>query len=286
VTQIAKKNCENSELSRWALLPAMILLFAVMLVPLVYLGIQAFEKGSVQESLHRIYSVPLYWQVLKNTMEIAVWVSILSLLLSLPVFLLLIVCSPQIRQFIIAAATMSMLMSILLRSFAWMILLSRWGPLAQIARVLKLIGESEGLLFTRQSVVIGMVHILLPYAILLLWSIKGEETSSNWGLCTRLGSSTFYGLLRVIFPRILPEMVLSFTIIFVFSIGYYITPELLGGGGGSTMMMGVLIAEQVNELGDWEFGSLLGALLVLASFAFLCLGFVLMIIIKGTWHKN
>ena len=85
-----------------------------------------------------------------------------------------------------------------------------------------------------------------------------------------MGANRLYSLFRVLFPRALPEVYLSWIIIFILSIGFYITPELLGGGSGSTMMMGVLISEQVIELGEWGFGSFLSIILV--ATAFLCLG--------------
>jgi len=261
--------------TEWYWLPSILFLFVMLFLPLIQLVIRAFQEAPFGVYIDRLLSIPLYIHVLKNTIEISFYVATISVFIALLVYLFLIICTEKLRYTIIIIITVTMLISILLRSFAWMILLSREGIATNIAIYLGIIAEEDGLLFTRFSVVVGMVHILLPYAILILWSLKGAESVNLWVLSRRLGAGVFYSLKQVIVPRIFAEMMLSWGVIFVLSIGFYITPELLGGGDGSTMMMGGLISEQVNELGEWGFGSLLSILLVIATILFLIIGWLI-----------
>jgi ABC-type spermidine/putrescine transport system permease subunit I len=155
--------------------------------------------------------------------------------------------------------------SILVRTYAWMILLGRNGVLNQMLAGVGLISEPVALLYNVPGVLIGMVHVLLPYMVFPIYSAMLRVDRDLLLAAEGLGASSLSVFWRVFLPLTLPGVIAGTALVFILSLGFYITPALLGGG--RVIMIAVLIEQQVRQFLDWGFASALS--IVLLCFALL-----------------
>ena len=142
-------------------------------------------------------------------------------------------------------------LSTLVRNFAWIIVLSRSGPVAAACVALKVCEEGETILFSRTAVVVGMVHVLLPAAFFLQYYVVDRVRSSFYTLAQSFGATSTVYLRYILLPEIVPSLGAAMLLVFSLSAGFYITPLLLGGAQPGTVTVGALIEEQVNSFGNW-----------------------------------
>lgn len=205
---------------------------------------------------------PLFWHSVSVTLQISLWTTAASLILAVPAVLFIIHCNNLAERLLIAVVVASLFSSILLRTFVWFVLLGHNGPVVALISALGGDHTHTPLLFTQFAVILGMTHILLPTAILTMWSRMRTTAHQQLRLAKMLGAPTFYYFLRIALPAGASAIATAALLIFVLSLGFAITPILLGGGGGQTMMIGVLIDEQVNRFGNWDRGAALSILLI------------------------
>lgn len=232
-------------------------LLTLLLAPLVAVTGQTLlenERHSLGDSLARL-SQPLYRQVFLNTLLISLEVTLLTLILGYPVALLLARSPPRVERILLAFIVSSMYLSILIRSYAWIALLREGGPLAGAT-----CGRS--ILYTRTAVVLGMTHVLLPYMTLSIWTSLKRQTTMLERAARSLGATRTYAFFRIVLPQSRAGIAAGILLVFLLSLGFYITPELLGGGQGDSMMVAVLVEQQWNELGNWRMGGVLSLSLV------------------------
>ena len=126
-----------------------------------------------------------------------------------------------------------------------------------------LIDTPLALLFNRQGVVIAMVHILLPFMILPLYSVMKSVPPNYLRAAVSLGSTPFAAFLRVYIPQTYPGVAAGGLLVFITAIGYYVTPALLGGAGDQ--MLSYYIAQYTNVEVNWGMACALGAVLLVAT---------------------
>lgn len=213
-----------------------------------------------------IISLPTnaYLRVLGITFQIALVVTVLTLLLGYPVAYALASMSPAKANVLMIFVLIPFWTSILVRSYAWMVLLGREGTVNRALIRLGVIDEPVKLLNTRLAVYVAMVHILLPFMILPLYSVMRGIDRNLLRAAENLGASPFHVFRRVFFPLSLPGVGAGCLLVFILALGFYITPALLGGQRDITISM--LIAQQVNLL-KWGFASALALLLLVAALA-------------------
>lgn len=204
---------------------------------------------------------PLFWRAAGVTFAISIATTAAVMVLAVPVALFIAHCRSAAERVLIAIVVSSLFSSILLRTFAWFVLLGRNGPVAQLWAALTH-QAPQTLLFTQGAVVLGMTHILLPTAILIIWSRARLLAQRQRALAETLGASTLFYMTRVALRANAGVLAVAALLIFVLALGFAITPILLGGGGGQTMMIGVLIDEQVNRFGNWDRGAALSLLML------------------------
>jgi putative spermidine/putrescine transport system permease protein len=153
--------------------------------------------------------------------------------------------------------------SILVRVAAWIVLLQREGLVNKALQAASLINEPLALLFNRTGVVIAMVHILLPFMILPLYSVMKTVPPTYLRAAISLGSAPLAAFFRVYVPQTLPGVGAGGLLVFILSIGYYVTPALLGGA--NDQMLSYYIAQYTNVDVNWGLACALGALLLAAT---------------------
>lgn len=245
------------------LLPLLFLGF-LFLLPVARLLMLSVEGGTLVHFQKALFG-ELYVRVFYDTFKIAIAVTLLSLLLAYPVAYVLSTASPQWALIGFVFLMLPFWTSILVRTYAWMILLGRNGVLNQVLTGLGLVSEPVALLYNVPGVLIGMVHVLLPYMVFPIYSAMLRVDRDLLLAAEGLGASSWSVFWRVFLPLTLPGVIAGTALVFILSLGFYITPALLGGG--RVIMIAVLIEQQVRQFLDWGFASALS--IVLLSFALL-----------------
>ncbi len=244
--------------------PAMILLLLIFAVPLLRLLALSIEGGSLA-AYEKALGSELYVQVFLGTFKIATLVTLLTLAMGYPVAYLM-ATSGRAWQFLgIAFVLLPFWTSILVRTYAWMVLLGRNGVINRTLVSWGVIDTPLPLLNNEAAVLIGMVHVLLPYMILPIFSAVRKVDPTLVLAAEGLGASRLQAFLRVTLPLTMNGVVAGITLVFTLSLGFFITPALLGGG--RVVMIANLIEEQVRELLNWAFAGALSTILLVLTLA-------------------
>lgn len=251
------------------LAPAVIFLALAFVVPLARLFSLAFtDEGGPFATFTTLIDSDVYRRVMVNTFFVAFAVALITVTLAWPVSYIL----TRLKGFWFAFALYGVLfpfwISVLVRTFSWMILLERNGPLNRFLVNLGITDQPLSLLFNDTGVMIGMVHVLLPYAILPLYGAMLRIDQRLLMASDGLGAGLFDTFRRIYFPLCLPGLIGGATFVFLLSLGFFITPALLGGSNAITLSM--LIASFINDRLAWSLaaaGSLILLVIVLALLA-------------------
>ena len=241
--------------------PAALALLISFYLPVITLA--GLDGRGTAEAAGKYLQDSLFWNSVLTTLTISASTTVLCLLLGVPTAIFIAHASRRAERLLIILVVASLFTSILLRSFVWYVLLGRHGPLAVAWAALSGSAGEGSLLFSRTAVVLGMAHILLPMLIVMTWAPMRISARPQLGLSYQFSRSPLYYLIRVALPANAPSITRAAFIIFILSIGFYVTPLLLGGGRGNTSMIGVLIDEQVNRFGSWTNAAALSLLLIL-----------------------
>jgi len=153
--------------------------------------------------------------------------------------------------------------SILVRVAAWIVLLQSAGLVNRALLATGIVDHPLALLFNRTGVIIAMVHILLPFMILPLYSVMKSVPPTYLRAAVSLGSSPLAAFFRVYVPQTYPGIGAGALLVFILAIGYYVTPALLGGA--DDQMLSYYIARYTNVEINWGMACALGAVLLVAT---------------------
>ena len=263
--RVTGRSSRSRRAGRWEvvvlLLPALAWLGLLFLLPIGRLFYTSlFGPGLTLRHYAKLITEPAYFKILVNTFEIGLVVTMLALLLGYPVAFLLATARPRTAGLMLACIMLPLWTSVLVRTYAWMVLLGRRGVVNEALTGLGLMDTPVPLLYNRMGVTIGMVHVLLPFMILPLYSVMKGIDVELLKAAQNLGANVRQAFLQVYLPLSLPGIAAGCLLVFVTAIGFFITPALLGGRGD--MMISMLIETQVRELLNWEFASALSVTLL------------------------
>jgi len=197
-----------------------------------------------------------------RTFVISATVTVLCLLLGFPVALLMARASPSMANLLLMLVLIPFWTSLLVRSTAWVILLQNQGVVNQSLIGLGLLDAPVPLVYNRFGLYVAMVHVLLPFMILPLYSVLKGIPANLTRAAASLGAAPWQAFVRVYLPQTVPGVVAGSSLVFVLALGYYITPALVGGPGDQ--MIGYFIAYFTNSAINWGMAAALGTLLLLA----------------------
>ena len=247
------------------LLPALAFLAFIYLLPLIDLIRISVSGPSWTSYFERVFAIPLYWDSLVRTMQISVTVACLCLLFGYPTALL-IHRSRGVAQVLIATAiVLPYFIAILIRTYAWMVLLGRNGPVNKMLVSIGILSEPVQLLFNRGTVLLGMTAVLLPLMVLTIYSSVARLDQSLTRAALASGAGPIAAFWRVMLPLTLPGMGAGFLLVFVAAIGFFITPTLLGGPGDQ--MFAMHITQQADSVTSEGFLQALGVVLLTITLA-------------------
>jgi len=243
----------------WPAFPALVLLFLFFLFPVVRMLGFSVEAGTL-DWYAKALGEGLYLQVFWNTFEIALLVTAICLLLGYPLGFLIATTTPGWATLGFIFVLLPLWTSVLVRTYAWMVLLGRNGVFNRWLIEAGVIADPLPLLHNFNGVLIGMVHVLLPYMVLPIYGAVRRLDPALVAAAEGLGASTWRIFWRIYLPLTLPGIFAGAVIVFVLSLGFYITPALLGGG--KVMMVAVMIEQEVRQTLNWPFAAALSAVLL------------------------
>jgi ABC-type spermidine/putrescine transport system permease subunit I len=244
-----------------ALVASLAFFLAIYLYPLTrLLAWSFFSPGFTFEHYAKLFGEPAYMQALRNTAEISIWVTVLSLVLGYPLAYLMTVVSGRARTLLIVLVLVPFWTSVLVRTFAWMVILGKRGIINQLLVGWGVIDRPLALIYNMLGVQIGMVHVLLPFMVFPLLSVMTRIDLALVAAARSLGASPRQAFIRIFLPLSLPGVSAGCVLVFLLAVGFYITPALLGGEGQVTFT--TLIELVVRDLLDWNFGASLGVFLL------------------------
>jgi len=246
--------------NRLLLVPALAWLGIVFVYPLGrLLWASLFTPTLSLASYARLLGSSIYLTVFVNTFEISAMVTVLALALGYPLAFVLATAWPRVSRLMLAAIIVPLWTSVLVRTYAWMVLLGRRGLVNEGLQSLGLLDAPLPLLYNRLGVTIGMVHVLLPFMVLPIYSVMKGIDVDLLKAAQNLGANRRQAFLRVYVPLSLSGLATGSLLVFVSALGFFVTPALLGGR--RDMMIAMLIDNQISQLLDWGLGSALAVVL-------------------------
>jgi ABC-type spermidine/putrescine transport system permease subunit I len=187
--------------------------------------------------------------ILNNTFQIAIWTTIVCLVLGYPFAYQVTRMSPRVARVVLLLCLIPFFTAILARLYAWTIILGDAGILNSYLLRTGIVHEPLNLLFTRTAVIVGMVHVMLPYMILVLYSTMSGIDRSLVDASRSLGATSFATFRRVFLPLSMPGVYAGTLLVFIISLGFFITPAILGGAHDVTIA--TFVRQQIGVL-DWS----------------------------------
>lgn len=203
----------------------------------------------------------LFVDLYGRTLLISLAVTALCLLIGYPVAAVMASASAGVANLLLMLVLVPFWTSLLVRSTAWVILLQNEGVVNKTLMALGLIAKPLPLVFNRTGVLIAMVHVLLPYVILPLYSVMKGISPVHLRAAASLGATPFTVFRTIYLPLTSPGVAAGATLVFVLSIGFYVTPALVGGP--ADQMIGYFIAYFTNSAVNWGLAAALGTFLLL-----------------------
>lgn len=247
--------------------PAVLLVAVVVFIPVGWLLWLSIFDGSALSLVHyrRMLENPSYLNVFLVTFGSSLAVTAICVVLGYPVAYLLSQLSGRAAGLLMIAVIMPFWTSLLVRTYAWLVLLQRRGLVNTWLIDLGVIDEPLRLVHNLTGTIIGMTHIMLPFMILPLYACI-RAIDSDWiRAAESLGARPLLAFWRVFFPLSIPGLAAGVVLVFILCLGFYITPELLGGGRIVTVSM--KIRENTSIYVDWGAASALGVVLLVVTLA-------------------
>ncbi|UVC10539.1 ABC transporter permease [Rhizobium sp. TH2] len=266
---------ENAQLFRLSL-PALAIVIILMVAPIGWLFSLSFvgaSGGFSTENFTRIVTDGAYVSIFITTFKVAMIVTALCLLLGYPVAYVLTIMPDKWAQLMILAVLVPFWTSLLVRTYAWLVLLQRKGLINNTLDALGLIDRPLALVHNMTGTVIGMVHIMLPFLIMPLYASMKAIDGNLMRAAANLGSSPSHAFLRVFLPLSMPGLIAGSMMVFVMCLGFYITPALLGGG--KVQMIAQRIEQSVSLYPTWGPASALAVVLLVLTGGFLLLSWLI-----------
>jgi len=260
-TKIARL-ADRPNLWPWLLLTPLALYLAVFfLVPLIDVAIMSVTEPRLSlANYQKVLTGSLYQSVFLNTFLTAALVTVACLCVGYPLAYLMNRSKPGTAMLILLLVTMSFWTSFLVRTYAWMVLLGRNGIINRILIDSGLMEQPLPMLNSKMAVILGMVHVMLPFMILPIYSAVTRIDPDLPKAARGLGASALRIVTTIYLPLTLRGIVAGVTLVFVVSLGFYITPALLGGG--KVLMFAMVIEQQVREFLAWNFAGALSVILL------------------------
>ena len=243
----------------WGSCMLLLPMFLIVFYSIVQPGNEVTTFSFTLNSYVRFFTDPNFLMILWRSLSVALKTTALCLLIGYPIAYWISRCSKKTQNLMILLITLPMWINMLVRTYAWIGLLSEGGP---ISIVLGWFGiHNVEILYTETAVLIGMVYNYLPFMVLQIHASLTKMDPSLVEAASDLGASPFQTFWRVIFPLSVPGVISGITLVFLPAISAFFIPKLLGGGGW--FLIGNVIENQFITVGEWNFGSAISVIMAL-----------------------
>jgi len=254
----------------WLLLAVPLAIFAALFVlPLgnmLLLSLQSFDRttgatgGFTLNNYTKFLGDSFYLGILWRTLKLAALTTCVTLILGYPVAFHLNLSSGRRRAHLTLLILAPLLISVVVRSFGWLVILGPNGLVNSALRGAGVISEPLRLLYTESAIVLGLTHVFLSFMVLSIATALGRIDPAVVRAAQSLGANPVQTFLRVILPLSLPGIAAGSLIVFTLSMSAFITPVLLGGP--RVKVMSYLAYQQTLLLSDWPYGSAIAFVLL------------------------
>ncbi len=246
------------------LAPALLLFVCFYLIPVGGILLSSFRNPDWSLSNYvEVLSDSSLWSILGHTFAMAAEVTLFCTLLGYPIAYLMLSASEHWRKIITILILLPAWTSALVRAYAWVVLLGRNGLISHLLQDISVTDKPIEILYTRTAVVIGLVHVMLPYFVFPLYGTVRRIDLRLVSAAQSLGAGPITSFLLVFFPLSLPGVTSGGLLTFIRAVGFYVTPALLGGLSEVTYVM--LIEVQVNRLVNWPMAATLSVVLLVTT---------------------
>ncbi len=253
--------------------PALVVMIVLLLLPVLWLvGLSFFEKGTLSfANYQRIAADAFYARSFWLTLWIALIVTASTAVIGYILAYTFTLLPRWLAAVGLAMVALPFWTSVLVRTYSWLVLLQNRGVVNKLLKDdLGLIDQPLRVMHNVTGTTIGMVHILLPFMVFPIYSALQRIDRDYMRAAHVFGASPIYAFWRVHFPLARTGLAAGIILVFVLSLGFFVTPSLLGGG--RTMMMSLVIYRDVSLSLDWGPASAIATLFVLAVLAIFALG--------------
>lgn len=263
---VLARQARHERLSRDLLsMPGTALIVVVLVVPVAWLFWLSFFDGAGDLSTENYARLTgrIYVRSFTTTFRVSAIVTLVAALLGYPVAYLMAQSRPRVATAILAGVLLPFWTSVLVRTYAWLVILQRSGLVNSWLIELGVIDQPLHLVHNELGTIIGMVHVMLPFMILPLYaSMKAIDPALQLA-AANCGATPAQAFRQVYFPQTVSGLSAGATLVFVLCLGFFVTPVLLGGG--RVYMWATQIADNISLYGNWGAASALGVVLVAAT---------------------
>jgi ABC-type spermidine/putrescine transport system permease subunit I len=246
------------------LVPCLLFLVLFFFVPLaMFLSNAFFDPGFTLEHFEKAFTRPIYMNTLVKTLKLSLTTTIVCVILAYPVAFVITHTSGKVKTAILILVLIPFWTNILVRMFAWLAILGRNGVINSNLVAMGVIDEPISLLYNYFAVVLGMTHYMLPFMILPIYSVMAAIPANLTDAAANLGATPFRAFLRVFLPLSLPGVGAGCLLVFILSLGFFITPALMGGPQDT--MFAQIIEIQINQMLNWGFAAALSTILLVLT---------------------
>ena len=265
-----EKTDNNKISSWWLLVPTSFLYLITFFIPLITLLVMSFSRfessvttvGFYLDNYEKILTDGITLKIFFQTVELSLMITLFCLLLGYPVAMLMRRVGPKARLWILLLVVSPLLTSIIVRNVAWVLILGRSGMINDLLISWGLISKPLPLMYNTFGVVLAVVHVYLSFMVLPLFAALSSINNSLEEAAASLGAKPLSIFLSVTLPLSLPGIMAGCTLVFILSMGVYLTPVIMGGNFVVTLPM--LIEDAVRNRYNWPEASAMALLLLIA----------------------
>lgn len=248
-------------------LPYILWMVLMIVLPMLLIFMYAFTaRGNdvltirfTLENFTRFFSDPIFLNVLKTSLIIAVATTIVCLLLGYPLAYLIAKAEGRKKVMLVLLITIPMWINMLVRTYAWVGILQDNGVINSLLGWFGL--DPIKMLYTDFAVILGMVYNFIPFMILQIYTSLTKMDKSYLEAASDLGANKIQSFLRITLPLSLPGVISGITLVFLPAVSSFFIPKLLGGG--QYVLIGNVIESQFLTSGNWNFGSAISLIMAL-----------------------
>jgi len=247
-------------------LPYLIMVTALIVIPVGWLFYLSFigRDGSFSfVNYERMMKSKAYIRIFITTFKISILTTIICAAIGYPLAYFMSQLSRKWANICMIGVLIPFWTSLLVRTYAWLVLLQKKGLLNNMAIELGLITEPIKIVHNTTGTLIGMVHIMLPFLILPLYANMRSIDKDTLKAASSLGATPTRAFWTVFFPRSFPGLLAGLLIVFVLCLGFYVTPAILGGG--RVIMAAMKISSNIELYFSWGAASALGVVLLVVT---------------------